>query len=358
MDTIVLGLSGGVDSSVAGYLLQQQGYNVVGMFMHNWEEPDHSNRCNAEIDFEDAKKVAEKLKMPYYSVNYAKEYMEKVFSYFLEEYKAGYTPNPDVLCNREIKFGPFLQKALSIGADKIATGHYAKVVEKDNKFYLYKAKDDSKDQSYFLHQLSQYQLSKVIFPLADIEKTEIRQIAKKLDLATATKKDSTGICFIGERNFREFLKEYLPAKSGDICNLQGKKVGTHEGVMYYTLGQRRGLNIGGSKDGNGDRWFVVKKDIIKNILYVNEGECDEMFSKKIIVKDFHFITELPEKKEFEAYVKCRYRQADQKCFVKIVGDDVEIIFDKNQKAVTEGQYAVLYNIDGCCYGGGRIYSKD
>ena len=226
---IVVGVSGGVDSSVACYLLKQQGHDVIGLFMINWDEED--GQCTAIDDYEDVKRVCEKIGIPYYSVNYAKEYYDRVFSYFLEEYKRGRTPNPDVLCNREIKFGPFLEMAKKLGADKIATGHYAKTFEKDGLTYLAKAKDLSKDQSYFLNQLSQKQLSSVIFPLADIEKDEVRKIAKKLGLSTAEKKDSTGICFIGERNFRNFLKSYLPAKPGKIMTLDGVEVGRHEGLM-------------------------------------------------------------------------------------------------------------------------------
>ena len=246
---VVLGISGGVDSSVAGYLLKQQGYDVVGLFMVNWEEKDGT--CTAEIDYEDVKRVCNKLSIPYFSVNYAKEYYDRVFTYFLDEYKKGRTPNPDVLCNREIKFGPFLEQAKKLGADMIATGHYARKIEKDGKFYLAKAKDLSKDQSYFLNQLSQKQLASVVFPLEDIEKTQVREIAKKLELSTAEKKDSTGICFIGERNFKKFLKDFLPAKAGDIVDINGNVVGKHDGLMYYTLGQRRGLNIGGKAGGNG-----------------------------------------------------------------------------------------------------------
>ena len=251
MKTVVVGISGGVDSSVAAYLLKQQGYNVIGLFMVNWEEDDEDGVCTAQNDYEDVKRVCSKLEIPYYTVNYAKEYYNKVFEYFLEQYKKGRTPNPDVLCNKEIKFGPFLDFAKKLGADYIATGHYAKKEEKDGLFYLKKAKDLNKDQSYFLNQLSQAQLKEVLFPLEDIEKPEVRKIAEKLELSTAQKKDSTGICFIGERNFKKFLKNYLPAKSGEIRTLDNKVVGTHDGLMYYTLGQRRGLGIGGKHGGNG-----------------------------------------------------------------------------------------------------------
>lgn len=352
MKTVVVGISGGVDSSVAAYLLKEQGYRVIGLFMVNWEEDGF---CTAEEDYEDVKRVCQTLDIPYYSVNYAKEYYKNVFEYFLDQYRRGRTPNPDVLCNREIKFGPFLEHAKKLGADYIATGHYAKCFEKHGKFYLAKAKDENKDQSYFLNQLSQYQLSKVLFPLADIEKPQVREIAKKLNLVNAEKKDSTGICFIGERNFKEFLKKYLPAQKGDIKTLDGKVVGKHDGLMYYTLGQRRGLGIGGSSDGTGERWFVIDKDLKNNVLYVSQGEGKELFSKGLIAIGFNWIPELPTQKSFEAFAKFRYRQKDEKVYVTILDDGkVKIEFDKPQRAITPGQYAVLYDENGVCLGGGEI----
>lgn len=356
MKTVVVGLSGGVDSSVAAYLLKKQGYNVVGLFMLNWEEQDDGGHCSAEQDFEDVKRVANKIGIPYYTVNYSKEYKDRVFSYFLDEYKKGYTPNPDVLCNKEIKFGPFLKHALELGADYIATGHYCKRVDRDGKVYLYKSHDKSKDQTYFLNQLSQDQLKYTLFPLADIDKTEVRRIAKELGLVTAEKKDSTGICFIGERNFRKFLKTYLPAQKGLIKDLSGNVVGEHDGVMYYTIGQRRGLNIGGKDGYDNDRWFVVKKDVSTNTLYVNCGECDEMYSRGCIVKEFNWITD-EMKSDFLSFVKLRYRQPDQKVRVKIIDEHtIQLDFEEKQRAVTIGQFAVLYAEDGMCYGGGRIDS--
>lgn len=352
--TVVVGLSGGVDSSVAAYLLKQQGYNVVGLFMLNWEEDDENGNCTAEQDFEDVKRVANAIGIPYYTVNYAKEYKERVFSYFLDEYKKGYTPNPDVMCNKEIKFGPFLQHALALGADYIATGHYCKRVDRDGKVYLYKSLDKNKDQTYFLNQLNQAQLSKTLFPLADIEKPQVREIAKKLGLTTAEKKDSTGICFIGERNFRPFLKTFLPAKPGEIKDLQGNVVGKHDGVMYYTIGQRRGLNLGGKNGYDDDRWFVISKDVKTNTLYVNCGECEELFSMGCEVTEFNWIADMP-KEDFDCYVKLRYRQPDQACHVHLVDNKtLELTFANKQRAVTIGQYAVLYAEDGMCFGGGRI----
>lgn len=350
---VVLGISGGVDSSVAGDLLKEQGHDVIGLFMVNWEEKDGT--CTAEADYEDVKRVCNALQIPYFSVNYAKEYYDRVFKHFLEEYKKGRTPNPDVLCNREIKFGPFLEKAMQLGADMIATGHYAKKIEKDGKFYLAKAKDLSKDQSYFLNQLSQAQLSKVIFPLADIEKTEVRKIAKKLALSTAEKKDSTGVCFIGERNFKKFLQDFLPAKPGDIVDTNGNIVGKHDGLMYYTLGQRRGLNIGGKAGGNGERWFVVQKDLKNNKLIVSQGEGEELFSDGLYASEFNWIPEKPIEEKFDCFAKFRYRQPDQAVTVTIIDDThIKVDFKERQRAITPGQFVVLYDKDGICYGGGVI----
>lgn len=353
---VVVGISGGVDSSVAAYLLKQQGHEVIGLFMINWEEVDGT--CTAETDYEDVKRVCNKIGIPYYSVNYAKEYYDRVFKHFLEEYKRGRTPNPDVLCNREIKFGPFLEQARRLGADMIATGHYCKKIEKDGKYYLAKSHDLNKDQSYFLNQLSQSQLQSVLFPLAEIDKPEVRRIAAELELSTATKKDSTGICFIGERNFKNFLKNYLPAMPGDIVDLEGNKVGRHDGLMYYTLGQRRGLNIGGRKGGNGERWFVVKKDLDKNLLIVSQGEEDELFSDGLYASEMNWIPCLPDKKEFDCFAKFRYRQPDQAVKVTVLDDKhIKVDFAESQRAITPGQYAVLYDADGLCLGGGVIDSS-
>ena len=356
MAKVVIGVSGGVDSSVAAKLLKDQGHEVIGLFMVNWEED--SEACTAEQDYEDVKRVCSSIGIPYFSVNYAKEYYDRVFKYFLEEYKKGRTPNPDVLCNREIKFGPFLEFAKSIGADYIATGHYCKKEKKDGKYYLAKAKDLNKDQSYFLNQLSQEQLKYVLFPLADIEKPKVREIAKELGLVNAEKKDSTGICFIGERNFKKFLKEYLPAKPGKIMTLDGRVVGTHDGLMYYTIGQRRGLGIGGGSDSNGQRWFVLKKDLENNILYVSQGEGEELFSVGMISEKFNWIPEKPNEQEFDCFAKFRYRQPDQKVHVKIVDDHIEVCFYEKQRAVTPGQFVVLYQNDeegnSLCLGGAVI----
>ncbi len=350
---IVVGISGGVDSSVAAYLLKLQGHDVIGLFMVNWEEIDGT--CTAEVDYEDVKRVCNKIGIPYFSVNYAKEYYERVFTHFLEEYKKGRTPNPDVLCNREIKFGPFLEQARKLGADMIATGHYAKKIVKDGKNYLAKSHDLNKDQSYFLNQLSQKQLESVIFPLENIDKPEVRKIAAELGLSTAEKKDSTGICFIGERNFKNFLKQYIPAQPGDIVDLEGKKVGRHDGLMYYTLGQRRGLNIGGMKGGNGERWFVVKKDLKNNRLVVSQGEEDELFSDGLYASEMNWIPEIPKEKEFACFAKFRYRQPDQKVKVSVLDSSrIKVDFFERQRAITPGQYVVLYDEEGLCLGGGVI----
>ena len=353
MAKVVVGMSGGVDSSVAAAILKQQGHEVIGLFMHNWEETDDNDCCTAVTDYEDVKRVCNKLKIPYYSVNFAEEYLDRVFSYFLDEYKKGRTPNPDVLCNREIKFGPFLEYAKSLGADYIATGHYAKVERRDGKTYLLKAKDQNKDQTYFLNQLNQDQLKDVLFPLGDWDKSDVRAFADKEGLSTATKKDSTGICFIGEKRFRQFLKNYIPCKPGKIVDLDGKVVGEHEGTMYYTLGQRRGLNIGGKKDGNGDRWFVVDKDIEKNLIIVSQGEGDELYSKGLITYKVNWIPDTPKNNSFDCYAKFRYRQPDQKVRVTILDDKIKVDFYEKQRAVTPGQYVVFYT-ETECLGGGVI----
>lgn len=353
MKTVVCGMSGGVDSSVAAYLLKEQGYNVIGVFMKNWEETTDDGHCTAEEDYFDVKQVCNKIGIPYYTVNYSKEYYNNVFKEFLEEYEKGRTPNPDVLCNREIKFGPFLEFAQKIGADFIATGHYAKTKHCDGKTYLLKAKDLNKDQSYFLNQLSQKQLSKVLFPLSDIEKSKVREIAEKLGLITAKKKDSTGICFIGERNFRNFLKNYLPIKEGEIVSVDGRKLGKHIGLAYYTIGQRKGLNIGGRNDGNGKPYFVVKKDLEKNQLIVSQGEEDCLFSNGLVSYKINWIPQSPKQQSFECCAKFRYRQPDQKVKVEILEDKVKVYFFEKQRAVTTGQFVVFYDGD-VCLGGGVI----
>ncbi len=351
--TVVLGISGGVDSSVCALLLKEQGYRVIGLFMKNWEEEGENGACSAEEDYEDVSRVCGLLEIPHFSVNFSKQYMERVFSYFLAEYRAGRTPNPDVLCNREIKFGPFKQYARELGADYIATGHYCGIAHEDGVHRLLKATDRAKDQTYFLNQLSQEQLSDVLFPLANYTKAEVRAIAEKNGLATAKKKDSTGICFIGERNFRKFLQEYLPAQPGKILTLEGEAVGEHLGLMYYTLGQRRGLDLGGRKGEDG-RWFVVRKDLKNNVLYVSHGDEAPLFSNGCLVEGMNFIPFAPKEERFRCRAKFRYRQEEQAVTVERRREDgLKILFDEPQRAVTEGQYAVLYD-EIQCLGGGVI----
>jgi len=340
-------MSGGVDSSVAAYILKWQGYNVIGLFMKNWEEETAGGFCPSEVDFADVKRVAEIIGIPYFSVNFSKQYMDSVFRVFLEGLKKGVTPNPDILCNREIKFGPFLKKALEIGGDFVATGHFCRMSEGR----LLKGVDENKDQSYFLCGLSGKQLSKVMFPVGDLRKEQVREIAKEAGLVTAEKKDSTGICFIGERKFREFLKGYLGNQAGDIKTLDEKTVGRHEGLMYYTLGQRKGLGIGGVSQST-QKWFVVRKDLANNILYVNNGECAEMFTNEVIAEKFNWICGKARGGRLAA--KTRYRQPDQRCDVEVLpGGLVKAVFEKPQRAVTAGQWLVLYDGD-VCLGGGVI----
>ena len=342
-----------MDSSVAALLLKRQGYNVIGLFMLNWEEDDPNGACTAESDFADVRRVCSLLDMPYYSVNFSKQYQERVFKHFLQEYAKGRTPNPDVLCNREIKFGPFRDYALSLGADFIATGHYCGIDHSDDgRHYLLKAADRNKDQTYFLNQVTQTQLSNVLFPLAGMPKDEVRRIAEENGLATAKKKDSTGICFIGERNFRKFLMEYLPAQPGKILTLDGEEVGEHVGLMHYTIGQRRGVNLGG-KSGEAGRWFVVKKDVKNNILYVSHGDESPLYSKSCEVSGLNWIGIDPPISPVECTAKFRYRQDEQKVTVIPTAQGVTVLFAEKQRAVTEGQYAVFYD-DTRCLGGGVI----
>ncbi|KAI4453792.1 trna 5-methylaminomethyl-2-thiouridylate -methyltransferase [Holotrichia oblita] len=348
--TVVVGMSGGVDSSVAAALLKRQGFNVVGLFMKNWDEKDENGQCTSAADWEDALQVCGTLDIPCYSVNFSDEYMQRVFAYFLDEYKKGRTPNPDVLCNREIKFGPFKEFAMGLGADYIATGHYCGLRRENSANLLIKAVDAAKDQTYFLNQVRTEQLDNVIFPLSGLNKSEVRRIADSINLPTAKKKDSTGICFIGERKFKNFLANYLPAQQGEIRDTGGSKVGSHSGLMYYTLGQRRGLGIGGVKDEKSGRWYVVDKDLTTNTLIVSCGGGEELLSRSLTASSFNFIgTKMPQ--EFECFAKFRYRQDEQRVRVSQKGEIVAIEFEKRQRAVTPGQYAVLYLGDRCLGGG-------
>lgn len=351
---VVVGMSGGVDSSVAAYLLLKQGYDVVGLFMHNWDEQD-GGACTSADDWADVRAVCGKLNIPHYSVNFADKYMDRVFKYFLAEYKAGRTPNPDVLCNREIKFGPFADYAQKLGADFIATGHYCGTLHVGGRTRLMRGADRSKDQSYFLNQVAERRLANVMFPLADIDKSEVRAIAEREGLVTARKKDSTGICFIGERKFREFLSHYLPARPGDITDLCGNVIGRHNGLMYYTLGQRRGLDIGGRAGYGQNRWYVVHKDLRQNALRVSCGEGEELFADSCEVSGMNIIGDLGECTQMRLTAKTRYRMPDVPVTVTLVGDRAHIAFDKPERAVTPGQYAVLYDGERCI-GGGVIES--
>lgn len=350
---VVVGMSGGVDSAVAAALLKEQGFDVVGLYMSNWKETDPNGCCTGEQDWTDVRYICDKIDIPYYSVDFSEQYMNNVFKLFVDEYKKGRTPNPDVLCNREVKFGPFADFARELGADYIATGHYCRIRHDGDTHYLLRAKDDNKDQTYFLNQVSSYQLRDVIFPLGDMTKPEVRELALKFDIPVAKKKDSTGICFIGERNFRQFLSQYIPMKDGDIVTQDGKVVGRHHGVYFYTLGQRRGLGIGGSADGNGERWFVLGKDVAKNLLIVSQGEDDVLFKDGLVTEGFNFITP-PPAQEFECEVRIKHRQPLQKARAAILENgDVRIVFEQKQRAIAEGQYAVVYYGE-ICLGGGVI----
>ena len=347
-------MSGGVDSSVAALLLKRQGYDVIGMFMKNWDDTDESGVCTATEDYEDVRRVSAHIGIPCYSVNFERQYMDRVFRHFLAEYERGRTPNPDVLCNREIKFKELLARAKAIGADCLATGHYAKVQTHNNASSLLRASDQSKDQTYFLHTLDQNSLSQAMFPLGELQKSEVRAMAREAGLATASKKDSTGICFIGERNFRRFLGEYLPARPGDMHTLKGDYKGRHEGLMYYTIGQRHGLGIGGS--GSGEPWFVVGKDVARNILFVEQGaENIHLYSVALTGSELHWIAGSPPAHgEFRCTAKFRYRQPDQQVTVTVQpGARCTVAFAKPQRAVTPGQSVVFY-AGATCLGGAVI----
>ena len=352
MNHVVVGMSGGVDSSVAAYLLKRQGFDVVGIFMKNWEENDEDGVCTATADYADVRSVCETIGIPYYTVNFAKEYRDRVFSYFLEEYRRGRTPNPDVLCNCEIKFKAFLDFALSTGAGLLATGHYCRL---NADKLLLRGSDPGKDQSYFLAGLAHSQLERVLFPIGDMMKSEVRIIAKEQGFTNALKKDSTGVCFIGERNFKQFLRQYLPAQRGDIIDERGRRIGTHDGLMYYTLGQRRGLGIGGRSEGTGESWFVIGKDLDRNLLIVQQGEHEELYSTSLDAESVNWIAGMPPAGSFSCTAKFRYRQPDQKVSVTVTGNGAHVAFDSPQRAVTPGQWVVFYH-DDLCLGGGPIDS--
>jgi len=350
---IVVGMSGGVDSSVAALLLKESGHEVIGVFMKNWEEEEESGLCTATEDYDDVRRVCDAIDIPYYTVNFAKEYYDSVFSFFLEEYKKGRTPNPDVLCNQEIKFNRFLDYALNVvGGDYLATGHYAQIDFVNEQYRLKRAFDHNKDQTYFLCHLGQKELANVMFPIGHLSKQEVRRIAVENNFSTAKKKDSTGICFIGERNFTNFLSQYLPAQPGNIVDLAGNVKGKHQGLMYYTLGQRKGLGIGGQ--GTGEPWFVVHKDLEKNDLVVVQGDLHPaLYSKSLDATEMDWVAGRPPAKEFKCTAKFRYRQSDQEVLVRVNKDRIFVAFDEPQKAVTPGQEVVLYK-ENICLGGATI----
>ncbi|MDO9386193.1 MAG: tRNA 2-thiouridine(34) synthase MnmA [Thiobacillus sp.] len=353
---VVVGMSGGVDSAVAAYLLKQQGYDVLGVFMKNWDDDDNTEQCTARQDFLDVLAVADVLGIEVEAVNFAAEYKERVFSYFLAEYQAGRTPNPDVLCNAEIKFKAFLEDAVARGAEYIATGHYVgKGVDAAGRATLLKAADANKDQSYFLYRLSQAQIRPALFPLAHLPKPEVRALAQKIGLPNATKKDSTGICFIGERNFREFLERYLPRNPGEMKTPEGHVIGQHQGLMYYTLGQRQGLGIGGTKDGGDAPWFVAAKDMASNTLIVVQGHEHPLLKRSTLAAgQLNWISGTAPDPAKSYTAKTRYRQTDAPCRItRLDGDTLELAFDAPQWAVTPGQSVVLYEGE-VCLGGGII----
>ncbi|MCW9023289.1 MAG: tRNA 2-thiouridine(34) synthase MnmA [Gammaproteobacteria bacterium] len=356
-NSIIVGISGGVDSSVAAFLLQQQGYATRGVFMKNWEGDDQDDHCAAEEDLKDAQQVCERLGIKLQGVNFSDQYWDRVFAYFLEEYKAGRTPNPDVLCNKEIKFKAFLDYALSLGAEKIATGHYARIDQIDGRYRLLRGKDTNKDQSYFLYTLGQEQLSRSLFPVGELEKSEVRRIAEEQQFVTFNKKDSTGICFIGERDFKNFLKRYLPAQPGEIVTPDGDVVGQHDGLMYYTLGQRQGLGIGGIKGFEGAVWYVADKDLDNNkLIVVTRKDHPLLYSKSLIATDMHWVSGQAPPVPCQCSAKTRYRQQDAACTIKQLENNLcEIVFDEPQWAITPGQSVVIYKGEECL-GGGIIQS--
>ena len=356
---VIIGLSGGVDSTVSALLLQEQGYCVQGLFMKNWDDEDEGDYCDSERDFIDVKKICQQLDIPLYPRNFVKEYWDNVFSYFLDEYRAGRTPNPDVMCNKEIKFKLFLQHAIELGADYIATGHYAGIERRDGYFRLMKAFDKNKDQTYFLYTLGQEALSRTLFPLNHIDKPEVRRIAEKHNFVNADKKDSTGICFIGERNFREFLSRYLPAQPGSMITPEGTPMGEHQGLMYYTLGQRQGLGIGGSNDSSGEPWFVVGKELENNTLVVAQGHDHPwLFSQQLKASQLHWTSGVTPPIPLRCQAKTRYRQADQACCITAInGEQISVEFDQPQRAITPGQSVVFYQGEECL-GGGIIESSN
>lgn len=356
---VIVAMSGGVDSSVSALLLKQQGYHVEGLFMKNWEEDDTADYCSAAVDVADAQAVCDKLNIPLHTVNFASEYWDNVFTHFLAEYKAGRTPNPDILCNKEIKFKACLDYAKQLGAEYFATGHYAQCENSATGSIMRKGADQNKDQTYFLYTLGQAQLYKTLFPIGSLPKSEVRKIAEKAGLINHAKKDSTGICFIGERRFKQFLEQYLPAQPGIIESTDGKKIGHHDGLMYYTLGQRQGLGIGGLKGSDETPWYVLEKDLNKNVLIVGQGHDHPLlFSSGLKCEQMHWVSGQAPKFSFNCAAKTRYRQKEQTCVVTMINENCyDVKFEQPQWAVTPGQSVVFYDGE-ICLGGGIIVQKN
>lgn len=357
-ETIIVGMSGGVDSSVTALLLKEQGFNVEGLFMKNWDEDDGTEYCTAKKDLGDAQEVCDRLGIKLHTANFAAEYWDNVFEHFLEEYKAGRTPNPDILCNREIKFKVFLEYAQMLGAERIATGHYARLRHNGERASLLKGLDPNKDQSYFLHAVGGHEFAKTLFPVGELEKPQVRELAQKYELATHDKKDSTGICFIGERRFKDFLAQYLPAQPGNIVTDNCTIIGTHQGLMYHTIGQRQGLGIGGVAGASESPWYVAKKDLASNELVVVQGKHHPLLmAKTLVTEQPHWINPIDASAPMRCHAKTRYRQPDQACTVEFAANGLKVIFDEPQRAITPGQYAVFYDQD-VCLGGAIIQVAD
>lgn len=351
---VIVGMSGGVDSSVSALLLIQQGYQVEGLFMKNWDEDDGTDYCTAMDDLADAQAVSDKLGIKLHTANFASEYWDNVFEHFLEEYKAGRTPNPDILCNREIKFKAFLDYAMVMGADYIATGHYVRRADTDDQTQLLRGLDGNKDQSYFLHAVGEKEIAKTLFPVGELEKPEVRKLAEEHDLVTHNKKDSTGICFIGERRFKDFLKQYIPAQPGNIETPEGEVIGQHQGLMYHTLGQRQGLGIGGTKHHGEAPWYVGHKDLERNVLIAVQGKQHPLlFSDSLDCSSIFWVAESEPQLPLKCTAKVRYRQQDQDCILHKTETGYHVTFDQPQRAVTPGQSVVFY-VDDVCLGGGVI----